>query len=133
MTKGTAISILASALILSSCTQPDGNSRHCLVKSVDAGDQVTLICDGQPLEVELCGIDTPSPESEEGERSLQHLQELISQGEQTEGITQAILFNGNEIFIPIEGEEELEIHLGSQMVFDGYAQANDDQCLNPVD
>ena len=107
-------------------TMPDTEIYYLVEGSVYDGDTLRVQRDGEELRIRLCGIDAPEKDQQLGIEARDHLRSLIDRGTddrllfvvpvETDRYGRTVA----EIFVPMANTQE-EIHLGSQMVLDGYA------------
>lgn len=90
----------------------------------------------EELKIRLCGKDAPEKDQALGIEARDHLQSLIDQGDGTVIVLPVEQDRDDrtvaELFVPVVGREE-EIHLNSQMTYDGYAyhyEQYSDSCPN---
>ena len=115
---------------------PDSEYWHLVEGSIYDGDTLRVQRDGQEIKIRLCGIDAPEIEQPLGIESRDHLQSLLDQGDGTVIVLPIEKDQYDrtvaELFVPVVDREE-EIHINSQMTYDGYAyhyEQYSDSCPN---
>ena len=115
-------------------TMPDSEYYQLVPGSVYDGDTLRVTDGLQELKIRLCGIDAPEVDQPLGIEARDHLRGLLDRGD---GIVIVLPIEQDqydrtvaELFVPTDTGE---IHLNSQMTYDGYAyhyEQYSDSCPN---